>query len=120
VWVLGTFDAPADGPPREDGRRNDSTSLAGFEHLRLFGLADSNGNAQNRGMSTMLSDKIVRVSVSEAAEVIGCTEGRVRKLLIDGVLKGTKLNERAWAVDLSSAEKYARTPQKLGRPRIGA
>ena len=68
----------------------------------------------------MLADKIVYVSVAEAAEIIGCTEGRIRKLLIDRVLKGKKLNERAWAVEEQSAKKYAKIPQKLGRPRVNA
>src|SRR5690606_28426241 len=57
------------------------------------------------------------VSVNEAAEVIGCTVGRVRQLLIAGRLEGEKLNERAWRVDRRSAEKYARDMAHTGRPR---
>jgi hypothetical protein len=58
-------------------------------------------------------------SVADAAEIIGCTVGRVRQLLIDGVIAGQKLNERAWAVERKSAEKYAQTEQTVGRPRLG-
>lgn len=59
------------------------------------------------------------VSVQEAAEIIGCTVGRVRQMLIGGILKGEKLNARAWAVDRKNAEKIAKTPQEKGRPRVG-
>ena len=57
------------------------------------------------------------ISTKEAAKIIGCTEAHVRALLISGTIEGRKFNERAWAVDLESAEDYAKTPQKLGRPR---
>jgi hypothetical protein len=57
------------------------------------------------------------VSVSEAAEIIGCSDSRVRQLLIDRTLAGQKLNERAWAVERKSAESYAKQPQTVGRPR---
>lgn len=38
------------------------------------------------------------VNVQEAAAMIGCTDGRVRQMLIDGTLKGVKANERAWLI----------------------
>lgn len=59
------------------------------------------------------------VSVVEAAEIIGCTVGRVRQLLLGGELVGEKLNERAWAVSRKSAEKYSKLTPQSGRPRIG-
>lgn len=68
----------------------------------------------------MLAEKTAFVSVAEAAAIIGCTAAHVRRLLIDGTLAGQKLNERAWAVEKKSAERYARTPQTFGRPRISA
>jgi hypothetical protein len=68
-------------------------------------------------MSTVeLKTDVVFISVPEAANIIGCTGGRVRQLLIEGVLKGVKLNERAWAVRKDSAKKYA-VPKTTGRPR---
>lgn len=58
------------------------------------------------------------VSVPEAAEIIGCTDGRVRQMLRQGMLRAKKISERAWLVLRKEAEKYAKTPQKRGRPRI--
>ncbi len=60
------------------------------------------------------------VSVQEAAEIIGCSGGRVRQLLIEGTISGQKLNERAWAVERKSAEAFAKVPQTVGRPRLRA
>lgn len=57
------------------------------------------------------------VSVSRAAEIIGCTTGRVRQLLREEALRGKKLGERAWAVSRVDAEKLAESPAKTGRPR---
>ena len=76
------------------------------------------GTATIGGMSTMLAAKTEFISTKEAAELIGCTEGRVRTLLGAGTILGQKLNERAWAVRRDSAEKYAKTPQITGRPRL--
>jgi sulfur transfer complex TusBCD TusB component (DsrH family) len=60
------------------------------------------------------------ISTKTAAEIIGCTEGRVRVLAQEGILDGFKLNERAWSIRRDSAEKYAKKPQKTGRPRLHA
>jgi excisionase family DNA binding protein len=59
------------------------------------------------------------VSVPEAADILGCTGGRVRQLLIAGELPGEKLNARAWAVDRKAVEKMAAIPRTKGRPRNG-
>lgn len=58
-------------------------------------------------------------SVAQAAKRLGCTTGRVRQLLRDELLKGEKLNARAWAVDRRSVERAAKREQVRGRPRIG-
>ena len=60
------------------------------------------------------------VSVTRAAEIIGCTTGRVRQLLRDQMIRGTKLGARAWAVSRVDAEKMAENPAKTGRPRKSA
>lgn len=57
------------------------------------------------------------LNVREAASVIGCTEGRICQLLRAGVVRGEKLNERAWLIYRDSAEAYARSPRLVGRPR---
>ncbi len=69
-------------------------------------------------MSTVTT-KDVFISVQEAAELIGCTRGRVRQLLIDEEILGEKLGERTWAVVQKSAEKYAKREYTTGRPRQG-
>ena len=38
------------------------------------------------------------LSVTEAADLLGVSVGRVRQLLIAGDLKGHKLGEKAWAI----------------------
>ena len=65
----------------------------------------------------MLTEKVAYISVNQAAKIIGCAEAHVRLLLIQGELAGTKLNERAWAVEKWSAVEYAKSPKKTGRPR---
>lgn len=57
------------------------------------------------------------ISVNEAAAIIGCTVGRVRQMLLASELLGAKLNARAWAVDRKAAEKLAKNPSHVGRPR---
>lgn len=57
------------------------------------------------------------LSVDEAAKLIGCTTARIRQLCESEELKAEKFNGRAWAIEASSARKYAKTTHKLGRPR---
>jgi len=55
------------------------------------------------------------LSVSEAAEVLGVTTGRVRQLLLNGKLHGHKLGERQWALDPAEVARRKleiRTPGK--------
>lgn len=59
------------------------------------------------------------VSVGEAAEILGCTEGRIRQLLRDHELAGQKVNERAWIINRDSVERFSKKPQTVGRPRVG-
>ena len=59
------------------------------------------------------------VSVDEAAEIMGCTTGRVRQMLRSGDLEGHKVSERAWIVNRVSAENNAEKPEGSGRPRVG-
>lgn len=57
------------------------------------------------------------VSVTQAAQQLGCTTGRVRQLLIAGIIEGQKLTPRSWAVKTSSLDKVAKIPHTTGRPR---
>ena len=52
------------------------------------------------------------VSSSEAADIIGCTTGRVRQLCLSGKLDSKYFNGRARAVLVSSAKAYARSRRK--------
>jgi hypothetical protein len=62
--------------------------------------------------------KMGLITVEKAAEIIGCTVGRVRQLLLysKGELEGQKWGT-AWMVQQKSVERYAKKPQKRGRPR---
>ncbi len=48
------------------------------------------------------------ISVPEAAELLGCTDVWVLKLIHAGTLDGFRLNGRAWAVRKTSVEKNVR------------
>lgn len=100
----------------------DRTNAVGsdFTHplLAFYCLKPFNDTPRMRSMSTMELPAKSFVSVADAAEILGCTVGRIRQLLIDGTIYGMKLNARAWAVERKSVEKLARIPQKVGRPRL--
>ena len=74
-------------------------------------------------MTTVVQTKTPKahVSVQEAAEIVGVSEGRIRQLLAipkeDGGLDGFKINEKAWVISRKDAEKLRDTPSETGRPR---
>jgi len=68
-------------------------------------------------MSTIMADITAYVPTAEAASIIGCTEGRVCQMARAGELKGQKMGKRAWIILRKDCEKYAKSPQKVGRPR---
>jgi excisionase family DNA binding protein len=62
------------------------------------------------------------INVPEAAELMGCSDVWVIKLIQSGELDGFKLSGRAWAVSRKSAEKNVkdyleRDPTLSGRKR---
>jgi hypothetical protein len=57
------------------------------------------------------------ITVHEAAEIIGCTDGRVRQLFYEKTLKGDYFGGRAIAISRSAAREYAKRPRSVGRPR---
>lgn len=64
------------------------------------------------------------ISVPKAAELLGCTDVWVIKMIHRGDLDGFKLSARAWAVSKKSVEKNVkeyleRDTSKAGRPRSG-
>lgn len=62
----------------------------------------------------MLEKKFV--TVKEASEIIGCSVGNVRHMILDKRLKAEKLGSY-WIIERTLAEKIAKTPAKTGRPR---
>lgn len=56
-------------------------------------------------------------SVAEAAEIIGCSEGRVRQMLREETLAGFKAHERAWLVEVKDAKRVRDEPSAVGAPR---
>lgn len=62
------------------------------------------------------------LSVPVAAELLGCTDVWVIRMIQEGRLEGFRLNGRAWAVNRASVEKnrqeyLARNPSLSGRKR---
>jgi excisionase family DNA binding protein len=62
------------------------------------------------------------ISVPDAAELLGCTDVWVIKMIHRGDIDGFKLSGRAWAVKRASVEKNVREylerdRAKAGRPR---
>lgn len=62
------------------------------------------------------------VSVPDAAEMLGCTDVWVLKMIARGELDGFRLSARAWAVSRKSVQKnlqeyLSRDPTKAGRRR---
>ena len=69
----------------------------------------------------MLAEDFAFLSVAEAAELIGVTDGRIRQLLLRGKLRGQKLGKSTWAIPRREVERYAaQTPPAVGRPRKAA
>lgn len=89
--------------------------LAGCYHLRFFPVAISNDAVTVVDMSTMIDNTLL--SVSEAAELLGCTTGRVRQLLLAGVIAGQKLHERAWIIRKEAVDAYRKNRRGVGRPK---
>lgn len=62
------------------------------------------------------------VSVPQACEIVCVTDGMIGRMLASGILKGFRLNKKAWAVCRESCEKnireYLASPKKGGRPRV--
>lgn len=70
------------------------------------------------GMILMLEGKYY--TVTQAAEIAGCTVSYVRQLLRKEEIRGEKIGERAWLIPVSQIAKLKESPSgKPGRPRSG-
>lgn len=59
------------------------------------------------------------MSVPEAANYLGLSEGRVRQLLLAGRIKAMKLNERAWAISKTALDEFKKLDRPVGNPNFG-
>lgn len=68
----------------------------------------------------MLNPHFLYLSVSETADALGITAGRVRQLLLNDppLLRGHKLGERSWAIEAGEVERFKRERRPRGRPTI--
>lgn len=61
------------------------------------------------------------MSVPQAAEMLGCSDVWVLKLIQRNELEAFRLSGRSWAVSVRSVEKnlqdYLKTETRIGRPR---
>jgi len=92
-------------------------TVAVFQRLRFLLLPVYCRHRILGAMSTMLQARTNWITSAEAAEIIGCTIAHVSLLIRHGEIEATKFGF-AWAIEKSSAERFAKTPQKTGRPRI--
>ena len=62
------------------------------------------------------------ISVTDAAEIIGCTRENVHYLIRVGLVKAVRIGRKQtspFAVDVASVEAYAKLPYRTGRKRKG-
>jgi hypothetical protein len=57
-------------------------------------------------------------STREAAEIFGCTMGRIRQLALAGELWCGHLHDRALVYDLDEVKRKAKIKPTTGRPRV--
>jgi hypothetical protein len=70
-------------------------------------------------MRSKLESNEVLISVNQAAQIIGCTTGRVRQLLLSKSLPGKKVTKTSWVLAKSDVTEYAKqNPRKPGRKRV--
>lgn len=59
-------------------------------------------------------------TVNQAAEILKCTPGRVRQLIVQGRLKGERAGDAqtaAWLLYRKDVEAFAKQDRTAGRPR---
>ena len=57
------------------------------------------------------------ISTREAADMFGCTMGRIRQLALAGDLWCDHLHDRALVYDMDEVKRKAKEKQATGRPR---
>lgn len=98
--------------PSEGGSAGPSVVTAGRLALPYFNAGAKIMEVGHKQMSSL-------IKVEEAAQIIGCTTGRVRQLLLAGELHGCKITGNSWVLVRQDAERYARhNPRTVGRKRV--
>ena len=59
------------------------------------------------------------MSVIEAAEYLGLSEGRIRQLLLAERIEAMKLNQRAWAISKTALDEFKKLHRPVGNPNFG-
>ena len=57
------------------------------------------------------------LTAAEAAELIGCSDARVRQMIRSGEIAAEKLSPRMWIIAKKEATRVRDLPYKTGRPR---
>ena len=68
-------------------------------------------------MTVRMKKPSAKILVAEAAELIGCSEDHVRRLVRLGQIKGERIGQVLWLVDRKSAQAFASNRPPIGRPR---
>jgi len=83
-----------------------------------MGIIDRVAKRLGRGIIGQNSCEVVMaklISVTEAAKLSGFTVGYIRRLLIEGRLKGQKIGS-FWVIDGKEFERFLAKPRPTGRP----
>lgn len=59
------------------------------------------------------------ITTQEALEILDLSRSRIRQLTLDGELKKFPIDDRTFFLSRKEVERYASTPHKPGRKRIG-
>jgi excisionase family DNA binding protein len=85
-----------------------------------MGIIDRVAKRLGRGIMGRNINEVVMgklISVTEAARQSGFTVGYIRRLLIEGRLKGKKVGS-FWAIDSKELERFLANPRPTGRPPL--
>jgi excisionase family DNA binding protein len=63
-------------------------------------------HSSDNGTSPGTAATVEEVTASEAAALLGCTPGYVRRLVRNGTLTGRRRGARAWAIDRAALDTY--------------
>lgn len=77
-------------------------------------MTETCDDATVKGMATKITDIPDPIDSEEAAELIGCSQQRVRQLVEEKVILGV-LWGRKWVISKADCKKYRKTDRRPGR-----